>query len=76
MLKLHEDERGFREIADRGRADHDMLQGAPSLGHQGEAAFALVAQGPQQRVAGLGVRVEFAAARLFTGTCTPAPAPS
>jgi hypothetical protein len=38
------------------------VQGLPPLGHQREAAFTLVAQGSQQRVAGLGVRVEFPAA--------------
>ena len=56
---------------------HDVLDGAPPLGHQREAAFSLVAQGPQQRVAGFRIDIEFAAARaFFTGTCTPAPAPS
>ena len=42
-----------------------MLDGAPSLGHQGEAAFALVAQGPQERVAGFRIDIEFAAGWLF-----------
>ena len=44
---------------------HDVLQGAPPLGHQGEAAFALVAQGAQQRVAGFRVDIEFAAGGFF-----------
>jgi len=65
VLELREDEHGFRDVADRGRADHDMLQGAPPLGHQGEAAFALVAQGAQQGVTGFRVDIEFAAGRLF-----------
>ena len=54
----------------------DVLDGAPPLGHQREAAFSLVAQGSQQRVAGFRIDIEFAAAGFFTGTCTPAPAPS
>ncbi len=76
MLELREDECGFHDIADGGRAEADVLDGAPPLGHQGEAAFALVALGAQQRVAGFRVDVEFAAGGLFTGTRTPAPAPS
>ena len=64
VLELHEDERGFYDVADRGRADRDSLQGAPPLGHQREAAFSLVAQGPQERVAGFRIDIEFAAARF------------
>jgi pimeloyl-ACP methyl ester carboxylesterase len=45
VLELHQDEDGLCDVADRGRADHDVLQDAPALRHQGEAAFALVAQG-------------------------------
>ena len=41
------------------------LQDAPPLGLQREAAFALVAQGPQQRVTGFRVDVEFAAGGLL-----------
>ena len=41
-----------------------MLDGAPPLGHQREAAFALVAQGAEQRVAGSRIDIEFAVARL------------
>ena len=65
VLELHEDEDGFCDVADRCRAEHDVLQGAPPLGHQREAAFALVAQGAQQRVTGFRIDIEFAAARLF-----------
>ena len=65
VLELHEDERGFDDVADRGRADADVLDGAPPLGHQGEAAFALVAQGSQQRVAGFRIDIEFAAGWPF-----------
>ena len=65
MLELHEDEYRFCEVADRGRADHDVLQGAPALGHEREAAFSLLAQGTQQRVAGFRIGVEgFRRARL------------
>ena len=52
MLELHQDEDGFGDVADRSRADHDVLQCPPPLRHQGEAAFALIAQGTQQRVPG------------------------
>jgi hypothetical protein len=65
VLELCEDEHGFADVADRGRADADVLDGAPSLGHQREAASALVAQGPQQRVTGSRVDAGFAAARLL-----------
>ena len=65
MLELREDERGFGDVADRGRAEADVLDRAPPLGHQGEAAFALVAQGSQERVAGFRIDVEFAAGWLF-----------
>ena len=65
VLELHEDEHGFDDVADRGRADRNVLNGAPALGHQREAAFALVAHGAQQRVTGLRIDIEFAAARLF-----------
>jgi hypothetical protein len=50
--------------ADRGRAEHDVLQGAPPLGHQREAAFAPAAQGSQQRVTGFRVDVQLTAAGL------------
>jgi hypothetical protein len=76
VLELHKDKRGFGDVADRARTDHDVLQDAPPLGHQREATFALVAQGAQQRVAGFRVDIEFAPGGFFTGTCTPAPAPS
>src|SRR5205814_4800374 len=64
VLELHEDEDGFGDVADRGRANADVLHGAPALLHQGEAAFALVAQGSEQRVTGFRVDVEFAVAGL------------
>ena len=41
-----------------------MLQGAPPLLRQREAAFALVAQGTQQRVRGFDVDFELTAGRL------------
>jgi hypothetical protein len=53
-----------RQLANGGRAEADVLDGAPPLGHQGEAAFALVAQGPQERVAGFRIDIEFAAGWL------------
>src|SRR6266702_5115712 len=65
VLELHENERGFYDVADRGRADRDSLQRSPPLGHQREAAFSLVAQGPEQRVAGSRIDIEFAAARFL-----------
>ena len=55
---------------------HDALQDVPPLRHQGEAAFALVAQGTQQCVTGFGIGIEFAAGWLSIRTRTPAPAPS
>jgi tRNA (guanine6-N2)-methyltransferase len=33
VLELHQDKRGFGNVADRARADHHVLQGAPPLGH-------------------------------------------
>ena len=65
MLELREDECGFDDVADGRRADADVLDGAPPLGHQREAAFSLVAHGSQERVAGSRVNVEFAAGWLF-----------
>ena len=64
VLELRQDERGFDDVADRGGAEADALDGPPPLGHQREAAFALVAQGSLQRVAGFGIDIEFAAARF------------
>jgi hypothetical protein len=49
------------------RAQADVLDGAPALGHQREAALALVAQGSQQRVAGSRTDVGLAAGRPFHG---------
>ena len=65
MLELREDECGFRDVADGGRAEADALDGAPPLRHQGEAAFSLVAQGSQERVAGFRIDIEVAAGWLF-----------
>jgi hypothetical protein len=31
VLELREDERGFDDIADRGRAERDVLDGTPAL---------------------------------------------
>jgi hypothetical protein len=42
VLELDEDQDGFGDVADRGGAEHDVLEGAPALLHQGECAFALV----------------------------------
>ena len=75
MPELHEDEDGFGDVADRGRADGDVLHGAPALLHQGEAAFVLVAQGPEQRVAGFVSMPRSPRAGFLIGTSTPAPAP-
>jgi hypothetical protein len=33
MLELHEDENGFCDVADSGRAEHDVLQGAQGARH-------------------------------------------
>jgi hypothetical protein len=74
VLELDQDEGGSGDVADRGRAEHNVLQGALPLGHQREAAFALVAQGSQQRVTGFRVDVQLAAGGLLTGANTPAPA--
>jgi hypothetical protein len=76
VLELREDEHGFDDIADGRRADADVLDSAPPLGHQREAAFSLVAQ---DRSSALRVLVSMSSslrAGFFTGTCTPAPAPS
>ena len=64
VFELREDECGFDDVADRSRAEADVLDGAPPLGHQGEAAFSLVAKGPQERVAGFRINIKFAAARF------------
>ena len=34
VLELREDKRGFGDVADRGRAQADVLDGAPALGYQ------------------------------------------
>jgi hypothetical protein len=62
VLELDEDEGRPGDVADLARAEHDALEGAPALGHQGEAPLAEAAQRAQQRVAGPGVKIEFWAA--------------
>jgi hypothetical protein len=62
VLELDEDERSFGDVADLAGTERDPLQGPPPLGHQREAAFALVTQGPQQRITGFGVRAQCPAA--------------
>lgn len=62
MLEMGEDEGGAGDIADLARADGDVLEGAPAAGEQREPAFAGAAQGPQDRLAGAGIDVEFPAA--------------
>src|SRR5262249_12386435 len=77
VLELSEDERSADDVADPAGADHDPLQGAPALGEQGKAAFALAAQRGQQQVAGAGTDAQLPPLGWsFTVTCTPAPAPS
>lgn len=66
MLELDEDEGGLGDVADLAGAEHDALEGAPALGHQGEASLAQAAQRAQQRVAGTGIYVQLpASGRLF-----------
>ncbi|MGO8883674.1 MAG: hypothetical protein ACLPUO_29460 [Streptosporangiaceae bacterium] len=38
MLELDEDEGGLGDVADLSGAEHDALESAPALGHQGEAS--------------------------------------
>jgi len=61
VLKLDQDEDSFGDVTDLAGAEHYPLQGLPPLGHQCEAAFALVPQRPQQRVTRFGIRVQLAA---------------
>ena len=65
MLELDQDEGGSGDVADHAGAEGHPLQGPPPLGHQREAAFALVAQRAEQRVAGFRVRVQLAAGRFL-----------
>src|SRR5438876_5821410 len=65
VLDLCEDERGFGDVAYLGRADSDVLKGAPAFLQEGEPAFALVAQAAQQYVAAFRVGIEIAFAGLF-----------
>lgn len=64
MLELREDEDecGFDDIADGGRAAADVLDIASPLRHQGKAAFSLVTQGSAGARCGFRVDIEFAAA--------------
>lgn len=73
VLELHRDEHCFRDVADRGRVDHDSQQDAPALGHPGEAAFARAAQ---QHVTVFVLIANSPQRGVFTGTSTPGPAPS
>jgi hypothetical protein len=59
---MREDECGAGDVADLAGAGGDVLEGAPAAGEQREPAFAETAQGPQDRVAGAGIDVEFPAA--------------
>jgi len=67
VLKLREEECGLGDIAYLGGIDGDVLNGLPSLGHEREAAFALVAEAAEQRVTGFRVDVEFAFAGFLHG---------
>ena len=40
VFEMDEDECGFGDVADSAGAEGDVLEGAPALGEQGEAAFA------------------------------------
>src|SRR5712691_7637151 len=58
---MGEDKRGAYDVADFARAGGDVLEGAPALIEQGEAAFAQAAQGTLDGVAGAGIDVQFPA---------------
>jgi hypothetical protein len=60
VLDLREDECGFHDVAYLGRADGDVLEGAPAFLQEGEAAFALVAEAAEEHAAAFGVGVEVA----------------
>ena len=77
VLKLDEDERGLGDGADSAGAGGGMLESAPALGEQRKAALAETAGAADEGVAGAGIDIQFpGSGRPFTGTCTPAPAPS
>jgi hypothetical protein len=61
---LRENECGFHDVAYLGRADGDVLEGAPAFLQEGEPAFTLVAQAAQQYVAAFRVGIEIAFAGL------------
>ena len=58
VFEMGEDECGFGDVADSAGAGGDVLQDAPALGEQGEAAFGQASQAAQQRVVGAGVGVQ------------------
>ena len=74
LKKQYDKGKSIRQLADsHGRyvagAEHDALEGAPPLGHEGEASLAQAAQRAEQFVAGPGVRIEYlAACGFFTRT--------
>src|SRR5947209_13587445 len=63
VLDLRENECGFHDVAYLGRADGDVLEGAPAFLQKGEAAFALVAEAAEEHAAAFRVSIEV----TFTG---------
>ena len=59
MLEMHEDECCFRDLPDSAGAERDVLEGAPALGQEGEAAFSEGSYRAKERVVRLGVNVKF-----------------
>lgn len=55
MFEMGENKRSFDEVSDSAGAGGNVLEGAPALREQGEAAFSQAAQGAQERVVGAGV---------------------
>ena len=76
MLEVDEDGCGFGYQGDSARAGGDVLEGPPSLGEQGERAFAECGQGSQERVAGADISSSRPAAGCLTGVRMSIPAPS
>ncbi|WP_433359121.1 BRCT domain-containing protein [Streptosporangium sp. CA-115845] len=64
MFEIGENECGFDDVADSAGVGGDVLEGAPALGEQGEAAFSRAAQGAQEGIAGVEVEGP-AVGRLF-----------
>lgn len=68
MFEVGEDKGGFcGDVTDLLWAGGDLVQGTPSAGEQGEAAFTLAAQCSQQGVTGAGVDVEAATVGRWAG---------